>query len=282
MKRYTVIIPDNQPIMHMSQYLKQAFPLLPGLVIRNAFKKRDIKQDGIRISADDIVIPGAMVTIFTPFDASIDVVYEDDLLIIVNKPAGISVADDGRGGQTVISWAEERSEGKYVPRLCHRLDNQTTGLLVIAKTTEAEAIMLHALKNRSIIKKYTCLVKGIPVPDQAVLKAYLQKDSVHATVRILDMPVRDAKTIITQYQVMERGSISRLQINLITGRTHQIRAHMAFVGHPILGDDKYGDRLFNKINGAEHLHLCATSMEFHIEGCLNYLDGRFFDIKAPF
>lgn len=142
--------------------------------------------------------------------------------------------------------------------------------------------MFQAFKNRSINKGYNCLVKGIPVPNQAVLEAYLLKDSVHATVRILDMPARDAKPIITQYQVIESGSISRLQINLVTGRTHQIRAHMAFIGHPILGDDKYGDRLFNKINDAQHLYLCATSMEFRIEGCLNYLDGKIFVIKAPF
>jgi 23S rRNA pseudouridine955/2504/2580 synthase len=282
MKRYTVIIPDNHPAVHLAQYLRQAFPLLPGWAIRDAFKRRDIKLDGTRVSPDDMTKPGATVAVFTAFDPSIEIVYEDGQILILNKPAGVSVADDGRGGQTVLTWAQERAKDRYVPRLCHRLDNQTSGLLLLAKTDEAAMVLLSAFKDRSIHKEYTCLVKGSPPQDHAVCKAYLIKDAAHATVKITGQPARDAKPIVTEYQVMERGDISRLKITLITGRTHQIRAHMAFIGHPILGDDKYGDRQFNKANSAEHMKLCAAAMELHVDECLQYLDGRLFSIQAPF
>ena len=198
MKRYSVVIPINQPRVRLAQYIRQAFPLLPAWVMRDALKKRDVKLDGIRADADDFTIPGATVTVFTLFDPAIEIVYEDDQILIINKPSGISVMDDGRGGQTVLSWAKDRSLDKYVPRLCHRLDNQTSGLLVLAKSQEAENIMLQAFKDRDIHKDYTCLVKGSPVPDQAVCKAYLAKDAVHAMVVILSQPACDAKPIITR------------------------------------------------------------------------------------
>jgi len=282
MKQYSVIVPGNLPKMRISQFIRHALPLIPTRVVRDAFKKHDVKQDGTKVSADEFIKSGAVISIFTTFDATIDIVYEDNHILIINKPAGISVEDDGRGGQTVVSWAEERSGSRYKPLLCHRLDNQTTGLLIIAKTSEAESVLNDAIKNRNILKEYTCLVKGTPVPEHAILKAYLNKDPVRSTVRVLGEPIRNTKPIITEYHVIEKGDIARVQINLITGRTHQIRAHMAFIGHPVLGDDKYGDRLFNKVNNVGHLKLCASKLTFRVDGCLSYLNGRCFSIQAPF
>ena len=119
-------------------------------------------------------------------------------------------------------------------------------------------------------------------PSTAVCTAYLIKDSDHARVRVLDHPVPGGRKIITAYETMDAGPVSRLKVHLITGRTHQIRAHLAALGHPILGDEVYGDRSFNRLNKARNLKLCAVSLTLETCGKLPSLDHRRFEINSPF
>ena len=119
-------------------------------------------------------------------------------------------------------------------------------------------------------------------PPQAVCKAWLIKDARKARVRITDHPEPDAKPIVTGYETLESGSVSRLRVHLMTGRTHQIRAHLAALGHPILGDDLYGDRDFNRREKARSLKLCAVSLKFDTKGRLPQLDGKEFSVIPPF
>jgi 23S rRNA pseudouridine955/2504/2580 synthase len=226
------------------------------------------------------------------------IVYEDQNLLLVNKQPGISVHPDKNTGEmTLIDLAVHylKQKGEYhpdqpdsfPPALCHRLDHYTGGIVIIAKTPEALKVMLSKIKHREIKKYYQCIVKGCPVPKQAELKHYLIKNKYKSLVYITDVPQKDALTIITRYRVLSSGShMSRLEIELITGRTHQIRAHMAYIGYPILGDDKYGNRQFNREFGAKHQALWAYKVVFDFKdgGVLNYLKGSVFEtdqIKFP-
>lgn len=283
MNVYEAIVPENAPAQRLENYLSRAFPLLPPHVIRTALSKKDVKQNGVRCSREAALIPGARVQLYTAFQAEIPVVYEDEHILLLHKPAGISCDADSRGGMTVLNIAEKAAGGAYRPRLCHRLDNQTSGLLLLAKDDESEQILLEAFEQHTLEKVYECLVRGQMRPETATVNAFLVKDAARATVRVITHETPGALPIATQYETLSfDGTLSRLRVTLLTGRTHQIRAHMAFLSHPLLGDDKYGDRNFNKRMKTTALHLCAVSLTLHVGGCLSYLEGRTFTVQPPF
>ncbi len=283
MRVYEAIVPENAPRQRLETYLAHAFPLLPAHVIRNALAKRDVKQDGIRAGKDAPLVPGVKIQLYTAFEAALPIVYEDEHILLVNKPAGISCEADGRGGMTVLSLAESMAQGAWRPRLCHRLDNQTSGLLLLAKDDESEEMLLEGFKEHTFTKVYECMVRGQMRPPKATAKAYLVKDAARSLVRVITHETPGALPIETMYECLSfDGTLSRLKVTLLTGRTHQIRAHMAFLSHPVLGDDKYGDRALNKRLKTTSLHLCAASLTLRLSGPLSYLDGRTFSITPPF
>lgn len=283
MNIYEADIPENQPDGKLSVYLSRALPLLPEHVLRDAFKNRDVKQDGARMSADAALVRGAHVQVYTPWEASLPIIYEDDNILVIDKPAGLSTDDDARGGMTVLSFLTQRAKGAYTPRLCHRLDNQTGGLMVLAKNEQSEACLLEAFKERSMSKRYVCLARGTLRPRSAVCDAYLVKDAAQGKVRVVSHGTPEAKPIRTAYETLsEKDGISRVLVTLLTGRTHQIRAHMAYLAHPILGDDLYGDRALNRRLKASRLMLCAVELTLNAGGPLAYLNGKTFSINAPF
>jgi len=161
------------------------------------------------------------------------------------------------------------------------LDVQTGGLLLFTKDDDAFSSALEAFSKRTFQKYYTCRVKGCPARHEAVIRAYLRKDAQISRVSVTDYPARGAVEIATAYRVLERGEHAVLEVELITGRTHQIRAHLAHIGHPILGDDKYGDRLLNRRLGLKKQQLWATRLVFQSEGALSYLNGREFTVPYP-
>ncbi len=248
-----------------------------------------MKQEGVRVKRDAMLKQGAMVQLYTPEEKrmpAIEVLFQNEDVIIVRKPAGISCEADAKGGKTICECVHDaqlaNEPNTEMPLLCHRLDNQTEGILLLAKNEEIQAILMETFASRRIHKTYTCLVKGCPKPDHAILKDYLRKDEQTAHVKVYREPRKDTLTIITEYQVIDGGDISRLKITLHTGRTHQIRAHMAHYGHPLLGDDHYGDYDLNKAHKARKLMLCATGLRFSLEGKLAYLNDQRFDIKPSF
>lgn len=252
-------------------------PYIPRQQVLAAFNRRDVKMDGVRIKRETPLVVGAMLQVYLPNHVelvALDIVYEDQNLLVVNKPSGVSCEPDDRGGMTIVQWIYHVKKPvlDQIPMLCHRLDNPTDGLLILAKTLPIQIEMQEAFRRREIHKKYVCIVRGTPTPATAVLDAYLWKDAEHASVRILKRPIEGAVPIRTGYRVLERGDASRLEITLYTGRTHQIRAHMASIGHPLLGDDKYGDREFNRKLHANRLMLTATELTFSITGQLSYLN----------
>jgi 23S rRNA pseudouridine955/2504/2580 synthase len=261
---------------------------VPPNTAQAAFKRRDVKLNGTRIKPDVRVHTGDELLLYCMEQTApaIDVVYEDDDVLLINKRAGISVEEDEKGGATLTELAAKHVRTVHpespAPRPCHRLDNQTCGLILFAKHEHAEDILVNSFRERTLDKRYTCLVRGMMKPPSATCHAYLIKDSSAARVTVLDHPAPGAKPITTEYETIASGPVSRLRVHLITGRTHQIRAHLAALGHPLLGDDVYGDRAFNRVQHARRLMLCATSLTLDTGGALPQLDGRTFTINPPF
>ena len=283
MRVYEARVTPRGAGLRLERYLAQALPLLPAHVLRDAFQRRDVKMDGKRAGRDDAVPQGAVIQVYTDFSLPLPVVYEDENILLINKPAGITCDQDDWGGMTVLSWAGEHAGGAYQPRLCHRLDHPTCGLLLMSKNDESEQALLDAFRERRLTKIYECLVRGEMRPRSAVREAYLIKDAAQARVRIVTHETPGALPIATQYETLDfDGTLSRLRVTLLTGRTHQIRAHMSFLSHPLLGDDKYGDRALNRRLKANSLKLCAVELTLFAGGKLAYLDGKTFTVRPPF
>jgi 23S rRNA pseudouridine955/2504/2580 synthase len=279
------IVSESAEGLTLCRFLVKLWQDIPEYRIRAAFDKKDVKQNGQRVTLREKALIGAEIEAYFPDDAvlSLAVVYEDEDILLVNKPAGMhSQEEDGVFGIETLAAAylAEKSEAK--PILCHRLDNQTSGLLLFAKNEAAEKECLRGFHEHLFVKRYTCLVKGSPKPQHAVLRAYLRREQNRNFVHIMNTPARNAREIETEYQVVESGEVSRLLVTIKTGRMHQIRAQLSALGYPILGDDVYGDRAFNRRMKTRRLALCATSLTLHFSGALSRLDGKTFEIDAPF
>ena len=286
-------VPKEQAPVTLRAFLPRALPDAPVWALQECLRRRDVRRGGERLGGTDEVAGGDLLRVYLPKTAlksapgQLQVVYEDAHVLLVNKPQGISVCEDEGGGDTMLARAQRHiaAEGgdAGAVALCHRLDHHTGGLLLLAKDAAALEAAKEAFRLRTIHKTYTCRVVGCPQPREQVLLAYLRKDAARARVQVAEHPFPGAQRILTGYRVVEEeGDASRLEVDLITGRTHQIRAHLAFIGHPIIGDDKYGLRAVNRAQHARGQQLWATRLELHARGALAYLDGRSFEVKAPF
>lgn len=286
----TVHIPAEAEGMKTGLFLRRLFPDLSESTFRKLFDARDVKLDNLRVGRDEPVHAGQELRVYLPESAGnispLRVVYEDDDVLLVNKPAGVSVESDANGSVSLSELCRLHVQGSdpgaFAPVPCHRLDNKTSGLCLFAKNKNALAILEDAFRERTVEKYYICLVRGIPKPPSAVCRAWLLKDAEKGRVRVLDRELSGARPILTGYETLEAGPVSRLRVHLITGRTHQIRAHLAALGHPLLGDDLYGDRDFNRRQKARSLKLCAVSLTVSTGNRLPLLEGRTFEIQPPF
>lgn len=288
----------EQDGLMLSALLRQTAAEVPLWAVKEAIKKRDVRINGVRIEGDVRVAQGEEIRVYWPKSIMAaaekkmlpapEVVYEDEHILVINKPQGIPAQfeeqpDKGDSALTrVIAFMQARGDKTDHVHLCHRLDVQTGGLLLFAKDESAYEAALEAFSARTIRKYYTCLVKGCPAQQERVMHAYLRKDAQLSRVAITDYPARGALEITTAYRVIGRGEYARLEVELITGRTHQIRAHLAHIGHPILGDDKYGDRMVNRRIGLRKQQLWATRMVFEASGALSYLNGKEIRTQCPF
>jgi len=286
MKRYDFTIPPQVKPGRLLPLACRMLPDVPEYALREAFKKRDVKVNGQRAGMEAVAVAGAQVCLYTRDTenkaVSIPVVYQDDNVIIVVKPAGVSCEADAKGGRTLTQLLQLQENTPQEPLLCHRLDNPTEGLIVLARMPDVQQELQDAFREHLIHKTYTCIVRGTPAPAHAVLEHYLIKDAQNARVRVVPTPRTGAKQIVTEYTVEKAGDCARLRIDLHTGRTHQIRAHMAFIGHPLIGDDQYGDRELNKQLKARKLMLCASRLSFSLRGRLAYLNEKSFTCNPGF
>jgi len=226
---------------------------------------------------------------FMEAGGEIDAVYEDEHILIVNKPAGVIVHEDNNiKGNTLVDNIKKylynkgeydpQAENTFAPALCNRIDRNTSGLVIAAKTAAALREMAEKIRTGQIRKYYYCLVMGTPYPPEDNLFSYLIKNDAENKVQIFDEPADGAREIHTEYKTIESfGWGSILEINLHTGRPHQIRAHMAHIGYPIAGDSKYGNPGFNKKTELNHQVLSAYKLVFDFDdasGTLGYLKGK--------
>lgn len=247
MHRHTVPVGvDPTPL---ARYLSRAFPQLPGWLIRETLKKKDVRINGAKSGSDASVAAGDELTLYIDdkyFSAPLSVLYEDARLLVVEKPTGIPVDADRAniGADTMLVRIQAHCPSA---QLCHRLDAGTGGVLIAAKTDDALTEMTDAFQRHALTKTYRCLVVGRPAAPEARLKDYLVKDARASHVRIVHRPQPGALSVETHYRLVDaKGGLSLLEVTLITGRTHQIRAHLSSIGLPLLGDDKYGDREANR------------------------------------
>ena len=263
MNVYEAEVPQQAEGLKLEKYVELAFSLLPAHALRDAFAARDVKMDGKRVGKDTLAAPGAKIQLYTDYSMEIPIVYEDDNILLVNKPAGITCDADEWGGVTVLSLMEKRARGAYQPQLCHRLDNPTCGLLLLSKSEESQRLLLEDFKERRLTKKYQCLVRGEMRPREAVKTAFLVKDSEKAQVRIVTHETPGALPIATQYETLSfDGTVSRLLVTLLTGRTHQIRSQCAYHGFPLLGDTAYGGTKIDSKKFGQDFFLHAAELYF--------------------
>lgn len=284
----SLIVNEKFNSKKLNSFLMDSFNGLSINTVYKTLRKKDIKVNGKRVNENVTIYTGDIIDIyisdnllFSNKTTDIPIVYEDDNIIIANKPNEIEVT--GENSLTCIL----QKNYSYSIYPCHRLDRNTVGLIVFAKNDEALNILLNKFKHHEIEKHYSCLIYGIPKKETDTLIAYLFKDAKKSMVYISDTPKKGYQKIVTTYTVLNKfkNNTCILDINLHTGRTHQIRAHLAHIGYPIIGDGKYGINEINKKFNAKTQKLCSYKLKFNFiseSGILDYLNEKEFKINYSF
>ncbi len=301
-------IGKNDAGQRLDKFITKTLELPTGLLYKSIRTKK-IKVNRKRAEISTVLCEGDTVQCFLAeefFEREVDdgslaritpklcIVYEDENIMLLDKRPGVSVHEDESGStNTLITHIlaylyqkgeyDPKNEQSFTPALCNRIDRNTGGIVIAAKTAEALRVMNEKIKNREIDKFYLAAIHGIPKKSEDTLYGYLLKDEKKNTVRVFDKdPPRGAKNIITKYKVIaKRGDSALIEVELLTGRTHQIRAHMSHIGHPLIGDGKYGINRDDRGRGYKYQALYSYKLRFSFTGeqtALEYLNGKEFSI----
>jgi len=298
-------IKKNDAGQRLDKFLTKAVKGLPTSLMYKFIRTKKIKVNRARAEQKYVLQEGDVVQLFIKdefFDSperddsalasikpKLTVVYEDENIILVNKRPGVLVHEDDEGKDNTLIMHikaylyqkgeyDPNSEQSFAPALCNRIDRNTGGIVIGAKNAEALRVMNEKIKNDEISKFYYCAVHGKMPKKADTLTGFLLKDSDKNQVRIFDKQVKGSKNIITKYKVVtEKNGMSLLEIELVTGRTHQIRAHLSYIGHPLVGDGKYGVNKDDRAKGYKYQALYAYRLRFDFDddsGALGYLRGK--------
>ena len=304
----------NDAGQRLDRFVSKSLPLLPPALLQKYIRLKRIKVNGARAQRDQRLQQGDVLQLYindeffdqpreenlflTLFRPSLDIVYEDENLMLLNKRPGLVVhADETEKVNTLINHIQAylyqkrewnpRWENAFTPALCNRIDRNTGGIVMAAKNAETLRILNEKIRDREIDKRYLCITLGAPKPAEGKVTCWLLKDEKKKQMAVYHRPVPGAKTAVTCYRTLQRrGELSLLEVALLTGRTHQIRATMADLGCPLLGDGKYGSGEKNRRYGETRQALYSYRLTFDFPtdaGILEYLRGRSFQVEdVPF
>ncbi len=309
-----LIIGKNDAGQRLDRFISKSLPLLPPGLLQKYIRIKRIKVNGARAQRDQRLQQGDVLQLYindeffdkpreenmflTLFRPSLDIVYEDENIMLLNKRPGLVVhADETEKVNTLINHIQAylyqkrewnpKWENAFTPALCNRIDRNTGGIVIAAKNAETLRIINEKIRDREIDKRYLCITLGAPNPPEGKIECFLLKDEQKKQVSVYHRPVPGGKTALTRYRTLEkRGELALVEVELLTGRTHQIRASFADLGHPLLGDGKYGIGEKNKRYGETRQALYSYRLTFDFTtdaGILNYLNGRSFQVEeVPF
>ena len=308
MREFTVT--KNDAGQRLDRWLGKSLPLLPAPLAQKYIRLKRVKLNGkgakrdVRLAEGDLLqlyindeffdAPAPENAFLSVFKPQLDIVYEDEHILLVNKRPGLLVhPDQGEYVNTLIThiqaylyqkkeW-DPRQEHAFTPALCNRIDRNTGGIVIAAKTAEALRIMNQKIKDREIEKYYLCAIHGRMDPPEGRLEGYLSKDESKNQVTVHKTPVPGGRTAVTLYKTLKvQNGLSLVECELITGRTHQIRAQFAAAGHPLLGDGKYGRNRDNKRYDRKFQALWSYKLVFSFTtdaGVLEPLNGKSWQVE---
>lgn len=308
MREFT--IGPNDAGQRLDRWLAKTLPLLPAPLAQKYIRIKRVKCNGKGAKRDTRLVQGDVLQLYindeffdtpTPenaflsvFKPQLDIVYEDENLLLVNKRPGLVVhPDEQEKVNTLLTHIQAylyqkkewnpRQENAFAPALCNRIDRNTGGIVIAAKTAEGLRVMNQKIRDRELKKYYLCIVHGTLPRPAGRLEGYILKDEAKKQVTVSSRPRPGAKTAVTLYETLAvRNGLSLVRCQLITGRTHQIRAQFAAAGHPLLGDGKYGRERDNKKYGRSFQALYSYKLAFTFPtdaGLLEYLRGRVFTVE---
>ena len=280
-----IVVNEKYNNKKLCNFILDNFKSLNKNILFKALRKKDIRINNIKVSENILVHTNDEITIYIidelllgKHSIDFEIIYEDNNIICFFKPEGFSVTDNTLNEFSFTELVQEKYGKNLMP--CHRLDRNTSGIILYAKNPEALSILQKKFKNKEIEKHYLARVYGIVKNNHEILQSFLFKDSKNNIVYISDNQKKNYEKIITEYTVLEKNeknNTTLLDVNLHTGKTHQIRAHLAHIGHPIIGDGKYGNNEINKKYALKSQDLKAYKLIFKFtkdNGILEYLKNK--------
>ena len=307
-------IGKNDAGQRLDRFVSKSLPLLPPALLQKYIRIKRIKCNGARCDRNQRLNEGDVLQLYindeffeqprednmflTLFQPKLDILYEDENLLLLDKRPGLVVhADETEKVNTLINHVQAylyqkrewnpKWENAFTPALCNRIDRNTGGIVIAAKNAETLRIINDKIRDREITKKYLLITLGQPKPAEGKIECFLLKDEAKKQVSVYHHPIPEGKSAVTLYKTLKsKGELSLVEAELLTGRTHQIRASFADIGHPLLGDGKYGRGDVNRRYGETRQALYSYFLAFDFTtdaGILEYLRGKSFRVEqVPF